>query len=254
MAAVSDVDLVAYTEAVSAEIDRAFREAMAAAGRRGGPGLRDRHPTGFAPELVEFRTSLGRPDGQVSADDFAEVVRYDDRVRRDQSVIASVERGALTREDDGAIRATAAGHAFVDDLYRTQAGILEQAWAGHDEPLARLAPVLGELVQAAGSSAEVPGTFRAMEPAYEPGGVGTRVLVLNRLSALRYMRSDQHARAWREAGLTAAEMVQLQAADDSRKHEIERRTNELAAPVFAGLTNGERSQLLDDLRALTVGE
>jgi hypothetical protein len=251
---VSDVDLVAYTEAVAAEIDRAFRQAMAVAGRRGGHGLRDRHPTGFAPELVEFRTSLGWPDGQVSAEDFAEVVRYDDRARRDQSVVASVERGALARDDDGTIRATTAGRAFVDDLYRTQTGILAQAWAGHDQRLRRLAPVLGDLVRVAASSAEIPGTFRAMEPAYEPDGVGTPVLVLNRLSALRYMRSDKHAKAWRETGLTAVEMVQLQATDDSRKHQIERRTNELSAPVFAGLTDGERSQLLDDLRALTISE
>lgn len=252
--AVSDVDLVAYTEAVAAEIDRAFREAMAVAGRRGGPGLRDRHPAGFAPELVEFRTSLGRPDGRVSAEDFTEVVRYDDPARRDQSVVASVERGALVRDGDGTIRATAAGHAFVDDLYRTQTGILEQAWAGHDERLRRLAPVLSDLVRSAASVAEIPGTFRAMEPAYEPDGIGTPVVVLNRLSALRYMRSDKHAKAWREAGRTAAEMVQLQAMDDARKDRIERRTNEFAAPVFARLTDDERSQLLGDLRALTISE
>jgi hypothetical protein len=245
-------DLVAYTATAAALIDRAFRQGMAAGAKQNGAALRERHPRGFAPVLIDFRTSLGRPDGAVGPGDFAEVNRYLDQADVERSLQATIERGAIVRDAAGTIRATEAGHAFVDDLYATQDMSLREHWASCADSVIRLAPLLRRLVQVAAAAADEPGTFRAMEPAYEPAGVGNNVLVLNRLSALRYARSDAHAHAWREAGLSAAEMVALQGSDDPAKDAIERRTNELAAPIFAGLSAAERAALQADLRRLNA--
>ena len=61
------------------------------------------------------------------------------------------------------------------------------------------------------------GAFATMTPNYEPVGLTAPVRLLNQLSAMRYHRSDAHAVAWRAAGLTAPEMVAIQAAGGARR-------------------------------------
>ena len=65
----------------------------------------------------------------------------------------------------------------------------------------RLAAATASLVAAATSGPVLArGALAAMTPNYEPAGTPQSVLLLNRLSALRYHRSDAHAVAWRAAG------------------------------------------------------
>jgi hypothetical protein len=91
-----------------------------------------------------------------------------------------------------------------------------------------------------------------MTPNHEPLGTATSVLLLNRLSALRYHRSDAHAAAWREAGRTAREMLALQEAGGPERDAIEARTNEIAAPIFAVLRPEDREPFLAALAELTA--
>ncbi len=244
--------LVAFVAAAGAEIDRLFRAAMGACARSGGAALRSRYGAGYGELLIDFRTVLAAPDGIVTTAAFAEVMRYHDSADVESSIRRAQDRGALIR-DDGQIRATVAGHAFFDDLYAAQADALGSLWADADESLARLTAITGDIVVAASLDPLLPvGAFTAMTPNYEPVGTPATVLLLNRLSALRYHRSDAHAIAWRSAGLSATEMVAIQESGGSQRDAIEARTNEIAAAPFRILAEDRRRIFLADLRSMPV--
>jgi hypothetical protein len=244
-------DTVAFAAEAGAAIDRTFRAAMRYAGRRGGPGLRDRHGPRMGEVLIDFRTTLARPGGAVTATQFAAVTRYLDAAEVEASLARAVERGALTRDADGTITAADAGRAFLTDLYEAQAAALDAAWAAHGPAVDAAAHWAGSLVAAATAApVQAAGALAAMTPNHEPAGTPTSVLLLNRLSALRYHRSDTHAAAWRAAGLTAAEMVRWQEGGGPERDAIEARTNEVAAPIFAVLRPGDRGPFLAALAEL----
>jgi hypothetical protein len=237
--------------AAGADIDRLFRAAMAAGARSAGPRLRERYGTGYGELLVDFRTVLAAPDGIVTAAELAEVMRYQDPADVESLIRRAEDRGAVTRDDDGRIRATPTGHAFLDDVYAAQADALGLLWANAADAVARLAAITGDLVVAASlDPLLLVGAFTAMTPNYEPAGTPAEVLLLNRLSALRYHRSDAHAIAWRSAGLSATEMVAIQETGGARRDAIEARTNEIAAAPFRTLAADRRSDFLADLRSM----
>jgi hypothetical protein len=245
--------LVGFVAAAGAEIDRLFRAAMGACARSGGAALRDRYGAGYGELLIDFRTVLAALDGAVTAAAIAEVMRYHDAADVESSIRRAEDRGAVIRDDAGQMRATPAGHAYFDDLYAAQADALASLWAEADESLARLTAITGELVVAASLDPLLPvGAFTAMTPNFEPVGTPDTVLLLNRLSALRYHRSDAHAIAWRSAGLSATEMVAIQGSGGSRRDAIEARTNEIAAAPFRILAEDRRRILLADLRSMPV--
>jgi hypothetical protein len=248
-----DAKLVGFVAAAGAEIDRLFRAAMGACARSGGAGLRDRHGAGYGELLIDFRTVLAAPDGIVTAAAFAEVMRYHDAADIESSIRRAEDRGAVIRDDDGLIRATPAGHAFLDDLNAAQADALGPLWAGASKTVERLADITGDVVVAASLHPLLPvGAFTAMTPNYEPVGTPATVLLLNRLSALRFHRSDAHAMAWRSAGLSATEMVALQETGGARRDSIEARTNEIAAAPFRIVAEDRRRTFLTDLRSVPV--
>jgi len=180
-------------------------------------------------------------------------MRYHDSAGVESSIRRAEDRGAVIRDDDGQIRATPTGHAFFDDLYAAQADALGSLWADADEALARLTASTGDIVVAASLHPLLPvGAFTAMTPNYEPAGTPSTVLLLNRLSALRYHRSDAHAIAWRSAGLSATEMVAIQESGGSQRDAIEARTNEIAATPFRILIEDRRRIFLADLRSMPV--
>ena len=249
----TDATLVGFVPAAGAEIDRLFRAAMGACARSGGATLRARYGAGYGELLVDFRSVLAAPDGVVTAAAFAEVMRYHHAADVESLIRRAEDRGAVIRDGDGQIRATPTGHGFFDDLYAAQADTLGPLWADADESLARLTATTGEIVAAASLHPLLPvGAFTAMTPNYEPAGMPATVLLLNRLSALRYHRSDAHAIAWRSAGLSAAEMVAIQESGGSRRDAIEARTNEIAAAPFRILAEDRRATFLADLRSMPV--
>jgi hypothetical protein len=236
------------SSAIGAELHRVFPGAMAALRPLGGPELMRRHPPGFGALLIEFRTSLAWPDGSVSAADYAEVARYRDPVEERAAIEAAVRRGSITQDEIGTVRATAAGHAFLDDLYATQDRGLAEIWRAHADRVARLAAVFATVVVAAENTGG--GAFAAMAPPFQPAGASDRVRLLNQLSTMRYHRSDAHAAAWRERGRTAVEMLDMPAGPE--RDAIEARTDELAAPPYAHLDAAMLVRVIADLAALPV--
>ena len=248
-----DGTLVGFVAVAGAEIDRLFRTAMGVGARSGGTALRDRYGAGYGELLIDFRTVLAAPDGVVTAAGLAEVMRYHDAADVEASIRRAEDRGAVIRDDVGQIRATPTGHAFLDDLYATQADALGSLWADVHEELTRLVAITGDIVVAASLNPLLPvGAFTAMTPNYEPAGTSAAVLLLNRLSALRYHRSDAHAIAWKSAGLSATEMIAIQESGGSRRDAIEARTNEIAAAPFGVLAENRRGRFLADLRSMPV--
>ena len=109
--------------------------------------------------------------------------------------------------------------------------------------------MLAYAVLLAGEPEAEPGpAFAAMAPPYEPDGIPSGVLLLNRLGTLRYHRADAHAAAWTAAGHTATSLGEL--PDGPERRAIELETDRRAAGPYSTLTADERLGVLADLAAL----
>jgi len=128
--------------------------------------------------------------------------------------------------------------------------VLDERWQGRSGPVERLNRLLARVLAEAAATGGPAWAVQA--PPHEPDGTPAPVLLLNRLSTLRYHRADAHAAAWQEAGLTAAEMVAMSegSAWTPQRRAVEDETNQRAAPPFAVLTPDERLAMLADLAAL----
>jgi hypothetical protein len=224
---------------------------MRECGQRTGRSLTERHGRGAGVLTIDLRTVLIDPDRSVSAADLAELTRYQDPASVATMIDEVAARGMIVVDATGAIRGTDRCRAFLRDVYAGQAEVLADYWS--PAAVAALTPVLGDLVRAALAKAGLavdpasagddradyplagPGggsALGATSPPAEPNGTPDAVLLLNRLSTMRYHRSDAHAAAWREAGLTAPEMIERQARGGPERDTIERRTTELAAAPY----------------------
>ncbi|MFU8873298.1 hypothetical protein [Micromonospora sp. SL4-19] len=236
---------------IAPAIDRVFVAGMLAGRDGGGAELSSRYggpaATGF---LVELRTRLATPGGTVSGPGFAAVTRYRDPATCQRTLDKQVAYGMLQRVPDGGLCATERGLAFLAELWQLHAEVTEELWAGHDDRVGRLVPTLGRLLAYALVLAESdePGAFAAMAPPHEPAGAPAAVLLLNRLSALRYHRADAHAAAWAAAGHTATSIAGLPPGPE--RLAIEQETDRRAAGPYAVLTAEERLVMLADLSAL----
>jgi hypothetical protein len=156
----------------------------------------------------------------------------------------------------GTISASERGHDFLRDLYALHGRVLGERWERHHAgAVERLNALLARLIAAAGAgpaSRVPPAAWAVQAPPYEPAGTPPGVLLLNRLSTMRYHRADAHAAAWQAAGLTAAEIQAMPWGTSwtMQRQKIEDDTNENAAPPYAVLTVHERLCLLADLAAL----
>lgn len=237
-----------FAALVAPAVTRVFVAGMRAGGAQGrelvaaygGPAV------GY---LIDLRNPLaaGRT---VTVDDLAVVYRYTDPEQVRGTIRGGVEHGLLAPPDGGTITPTRRGRAFLSDLFELQARVLDERWGPHAGPVDRLNGLLGRVL---GEAAATAGPAWAVQaPPYEPDGTPAPVLLLNRLSTLRYHRADAHAAAWLAAGLTAAEMVAMPWGGEwtDRRREVERDTNVGAAAPYAGLTPDERLALLADLAAL----
>ncbi|ROO52246.1 hypothetical protein EDC02_7162 [Micromonospora sp. Llam0] len=232
-------------------VDRVHRAAMAAADTAGAE-LRQRYggpaAVGY---LVDLRTRLAAPAGLVDAAGFAAVTRYQDSASCQRVLDKQVAYGMLVRHPDGALRATERGGAFLTDLYALHATVTGQIWgAEHAARLVRLVELTGRLLAAALADSDTGGqdAFRAVAPPYEPEGTPAGVLLLNRLTVLRYHRADAHAAAWAAAGHTARSIVDL--PPGPARLAIEQETDRRAAGPYQALEPEQRLTLLADLAAL----
>jgi hypothetical protein len=239
-------DVERFAALIAPAIDRVFVAGMTSGRERGGHDVVRRY--GGSPAvgaLIEFRTSLAWPGRAVGPEGLAAVGRYRDPVEFGRFLDEHLEHGTL-EPAFGGFRATELGHRFLRELFDVQADATGELWAGHADRVTRLCGVLDPLVKAAERTGG--DAFAAMAPVYEPPGAAASLVLLNRLTALRYHRADAHAAAWGGAGLTAKEIASM--PPGPRRDAIEAETNRLASPPYEALGAGERLGLLADLAAL----
>jgi hypothetical protein len=241
-----ELDAVRCAELTAPAISRAFVSGITA-GRHSGRQLVAHYGGAVVGYLIDLRNPLaaGR---SLSDHELAAVFRYSSESNRLGTIAASVEGGLLDRQPDGTLRASELGRRFLAELFDLHASALAEHW---DAALVdRLNPLLGRLLAAA---APTGGSAWAVQaPPFEPDGAATAVVLLNRLSTMRYHRADAHASAWQEAGWTAAEMAAMPWGTEwsDERAAIERETNVRAAPPYEALTADERLTLLANLAAL----
>jgi hypothetical protein len=238
-----------FASLVAPAVTRTFVAAM----RSPGESARDliasyggREAIGY---LIDLRNPLaaGRP---LSPEGLAAVFRYHQPADIDTQVRRSIDAGLLVRADDDAITATDRGLAFLSELAALQAAALDERWRAYRhfvEPLNSLtARVLAEAAATAGAS------WAVQAPPHEPDGTPPDLVLMNRLSTLRYHRADAHAAAWQAAGLTAADVVAMPWGSEwtPPRQAVEDDTNARAGVPYAVLTPDERLRMLADLAAL----
>jgi hypothetical protein len=247
-----------YAALVAPVISRVFIAGM----RSGGADGRDLVAS-YGGRAVGYLIDLRNPFAAgraLTRADLAHVYRYHEPAEIDETVARSVEHGLLARTADGALTPTERGRAFLRDLSALHASRLEQRWGPtsgqigltpNGERVARLNDLLLRVLAEAATTGGAAWAVQA--PPHEPDGTPAPVVLLNRLSTLRYHRADAHAAAWQEAGLTAAEMVAMPWGSEwtPQRQAVESDTNARAAAPFAVLTPEERLTLLADLAALS---
>ncbi|MGH3681657.1 MAG: hypothetical protein ACRDT2_15605 [Natronosporangium sp.] len=243
-----DLSPVRFAELVAPAVSRTFIAGIRAAGADGrelvasygGPAV------GY---LMDLRNPLaaGR---RLTPADLAAVYRYRDPADIDETVRGSVEGGLLAEAPDGSLTPTDRGQEFLRELFALHGRVLTERWRPHAGPVDRLNATLARVLAAAADTGGPAWAVRA--PPYEPPGTPPGVLLLNRLSTLRYHRADAHAAAWQAAGLTAAQMVAMPWGTEwtDQRHAVEQDTNRRAAAPYHGLTAEERLTLLADLATL----
>jgi hypothetical protein len=238
-----------FAALVAPAISRTFVSGITA-GREKGSQLVEAfggHAVGY---LIDLRNPLaaGRPR-PITPVGLAAVYRYTDPSALAESIDRSVAHGLLTRDSHGALRATDRGHEFLGALFAYHAEVLNQRWPSHFvDPLNEL---MDRVLDAAATTSGEASAVQA--PPFEPDGTAPAVLLLNRLSTMRYHRADAHVAAWQAAGWTAAQVAAEPWGGpwSEQRQAIEDETNRRAAPPYEGLAPDERVTLLGHLPALT---
>jgi len=237
---------VRCAELAAPAITRAFVSGMTA-GRRRGRQLVEGYGGAAVGYLIDLRNPLaaGR---SLSDAELAAVYRYGTESDRRGTIAESVTGGLLDRQQDGTVRASARGHRFLAEVFDLHASTLTEHWDATF--VDRLNPLLQRLLVAATPTGGP--AWGVQAPPFEPDGLASAAVLLNRLSTMRYHRADAHAAAWQAAGWTAAEMsaVPWGTAWSDERAAIERDTDVRAAPPYEALTADERLTLLAGLAAL----
>lgn len=236
----------AFAALAAPGVSRAFVGAMRACGSRARDAL-GAYPRQGIGYLIDLRNPFA--DGrELTLDDVAAVARYSSPQTREQAMASSVEHGMLEVRR-GAYRATERGSEFLRDLWAMQVSVLDERW-GTAPWVHRLNDVLGQVLDTAAGSAGAAWSVQA--PPHEPAGSSPAVVLLNRLSTLRYHRADAHAAAWQEAGLSASEIAAMPWGTQwsSIRTQVEADTNWRDAAAYDGLSAEDRLQFLGDLAAL----
>jgi hypothetical protein len=251
-----DLSPVRCAELVAPAISRTFIAGMKAGGDD-GRALVASYGGSAVGYLIDLRNPLaaGR---RLTPADLESLYRYRDPADVRETVARSVAHGLLAQAQagtagvpPGAVEASERGHAFLRDLFTLHGRVLGEVWERrHAAVVERLNALLARLIAAAGATGGAAWAVQA--PPYEPAGTPPGVLLLNRLSTMRFHRADAHAAAWQAAGLTAAEIQAMPWGTTwtAQRQGIEDDTNGNAAPPYAVLTVNERLSLLADLAAL----
>lgn len=185
--------------------------------------------------------------GPVSAEEFSELTRYQHFAPTTVLLDGLAQRGAIVLDDDYGFTATPEAVAVSKGIVALQAKAVTALFA----PLAPTLPGLWSLLERAQSAAVAdPNSLlsRLFNRSWLPSDASDGAKIWNSCVLLRMHRSDAHAMAWKEAGLTAPEIREL--GPSPERTAIEVRTNELAAAPWVGLSATERLMLLAGMGAL----
>lgn len=253
-----DLSPVRFAELVAPAVGRLFVAGMRAGGSEGRELVASYGDGAAVGYLITLRNPLaaGR---RLTPAELAEVFRYYDPDRVRETVRGSVAHGLLAEAPDGSVTAADRGREFLRDLYALHGRVLSERWGAggnqtggqlHPDRVDRLNATLARVLAAA---ADTGGPAWAVQaPPHEPPDTPPGVLLLNRLSTLRYHRADAHVAAWQVAGLTAADMLAQPwgTAWGAQREAVEQDTNRRAAAPYQVLTPDERLTLLADLAGL----
>lgn len=185
--------------------------------------------------------------GPVAADEFAELTRYQHFAPTSVLLEGLAQRGAIVLADDFGFTATPDAVAVSKGVVELQAKAVTSLFS----PLAARLPGLWSLVERAHNAAVAdPNSLlsRLFDRSWLPDDATDAAKIWNSCVLLRMHRSDAHAMAWKEAGLTVQQIREM--APSPERMAIEVRTNQLAAAPWAGLAPSERLTLVAGLGAL----
>jgi hypothetical protein len=238
-----------FAALVAPALSRVFVAGMQAGGDAGRALVR-KYGGAAVGYLIDLRNPLAAGRA-ITPDGLAAVYRYLNPDDMDHTVRRSVEHGLLDQAPDGTITAGDRGHAFLKNLFAVHAKALSPRWqARHGATVDRLVALAGRVLIEAACTAGPAWAVQA--PPHEPAGTPPGVLLLNRLSTLRYHRADAHAAAWQAAGLTAAEMAAMPWGTpwSPARTAVEEDTNARAGVPYAVLAPDERLTMLAELAVL----
>jgi hypothetical protein len=185
--------------------------------------------------------------GTVRAHEYSELNRYEHFGPGGPFLEGLASRGAITIAADGSFTGTSDGIAVAKALVTLQSAAATQLFSPRTASWASLRSVLDRCCTAAATDPLSPLGAYARR-AWMPDDASDAAHIWNNCVVLRMHRSDAHAHAWMEQGLTAPEVKKLPAG--AQRDAIEARTNVLAAVPWIGLSAHERTVLLAGLAAL----
>jgi hypothetical protein len=237
---------VRCAELAAPAISRAFVSGMLA-GRSAGRALVESYGGPSVGYVIDLRNPLVAQRA-LSEAELAAVYRYIDEDTRRSTIEASVVGGLLEQEPNGAVRASQRGLRFLSELFDHHARILAERWDA--AVVGQLNPLLARLLDAAADTGGE--AWNVQAPPFEPAGLEPSVVLLNRLSTMRYHRADAHAAAWQTAGWNAEQIAAMPwgTAWTDERFAIEADTNVRAAAPYGALTAEQRLTLLASLAAL----
>ena len=197
------IDPVRFAALVAPAITRTFISGMHASGDAGRELVRSYGGRAIG-NMIDLRNPLaaGR---SIAHGELPAAYRYFDPKDVSDSIDRSVDAGLLDRATDGSVSASARGRSFLADLFALHDRTLTERWPGY--VLERLNPLTERLLAEAARTGGAAWAVHA--PPHEAPGLGPGIIAMNRLSTLRYHRSDSHAAAWLAAGWTVERIQQF---------------------------------------------
>jgi hypothetical protein len=237
-------DPASFSSLVAPVIDRTAISLHNAVDKAQMTALRDGHR--FHPgALALFAGMLCA--GPITKAEFGELMRYQHFGSSDEFLAGLADRGAVAIADDGAFAATPEALDVAKNVVKLQAETVTKLFA----PLSTSLPELRGLInrcRVAAMGDPISTLSRLSGRAWLPENASDATHIWDSSVVLRMHRSDAHAKAWAEAGHTAASVRAMEPGVE--RTAIEARTNELAAAPWAPLSNSERLSLLAGLGAL----
>ena len=161
--------------------------------------------------LIDLRRQLLSPGG-CTLEQATAKQRYADPASVEAALREQVRRGLL-QEQHEAFRATREGETVLVGLTDALARGIHALWSGHEPVVGDAGDIAASVVEGVTEALQTERfvAFEAERYGFLPDKPSPGEVLWSHLSALRYLRADAHALAWREAGLNRAEIRVLTA-------------------------------------------